>query len=64
MTFKYINDYYGLSVKRGSKIKFQGTPCTVVSAPCHYLNVVKDDTGNRLNNLHPTWEIEYLDQQP
>jgi hypothetical protein len=62
MSLKYIRDYYGVPVKRGGVIKFQGDECVIKSADAQYLRVLRLKDNRKLL-LHPTWEVEYLEGQ-
>lgn len=60
--FDYINRYYGLSVRRGTMLKFRGRPCVVTSADGAHLRVRPlDGLGKKRLLLHPTWEVEYVE---
>lgn len=60
---KYIRDTYGVPAKRGARIEFRGDgrlkAGTVVNSIGPYLRVRID--GGDIVNLHPTWEITWLD---
>jgi hypothetical protein len=66
--FDYINRTYGLSVKRGTRVRYTGSHAakalggrygTVTSADGQYLMIQLDGTKASLP-YHPTWELEIL----
>ena len=61
---KYIRDYYGVPAKRGARIRYTGSPepisGTVVAARDARLHVRLDGIKH-IARLHPTWEVEYLE---
>lgn len=64
MSMQYIRDYYGLSVKVGDRITFNGSPPPkegiVVGAKGQYLRV-RFDGEKHPQTLHPTWRVDYFD---
>jgi hypothetical protein len=64
MSMEYIRRTYNVPAKRGVRIRFRGTQeGVIVSSRNAYLLVrFKDEQGKPmpLQNLHPTWEVEYL----
>lgn len=70
--FDYINNAYGLAVRRGSRVEYTGgdkqrTPRqgAVASAAGAHLNIRFDDDPHRVvGPFHPTWELRYLDDDP
>lgn len=69
MSIEYIRKTYKVPAKIGGKVRYTDTDGhkwdgVIKSAPYHYLNVDLDWPGNRRVILHPTWNIEYLDQNP
>lgn len=66
--FDYINRTYGLSVKRGSRVRYTGDPAgrvaggelgTVTGVQGAHLMIRLDGhTGSQ--PYHPTWELEVL----
>ena len=63
-SFAYVNDAYGLRLKRGTRCVYTGgsTPRhgTVVSAAGAHINVRFDDAPKRVvGPFHPTWEMTY-----
>lgn len=71
---KYIRNYYGVPAKRGARIKFHSDTAkfiqgflyrskqgTIVSAKGNYIRV-RFDNSDRIETLHPTWNVEYLRQ--
>ena len=66
--FDYINRTYGLSVKRGARVRYTGSTTakelggrygTVTGADGQYLMIRLDGTNAPLP-YHPTWELEIL----
>jgi len=61
--FDYINNYYGLNVKRGSVVRFscrgEKKMGSVLSSNGAHIFIRTED-GDRVGPCHPTWEIEYL----
>lgn len=66
--FDYINRTYGLSVQRGTRVRYTGSEAaknlggrlgTVVGADGAYL-IVRLDGAKLSGRYHPTWEIELL----
>jgi len=58
----YINKYYGLNVKDGDYVKFDGDWVRVVGARGAHLTI-KYKNGAR-GYIHPTWNVEYKQQEP
>ncbi len=54
-----IKQTYGVPVKKGGRIKFQGKPGTIVGVRGAYLRV-RLDGEDSVGNYHPTWEMEYV----
>jgi len=60
--FDYINQYYGLKIKYGTRVKIVGKEGVVVSArPGHYIRVRFDGDKYIRGPFHPTSHVEYLD---
>lgn len=66
MSMSYIRKIYGVPAKRGGRIEFSGNigkePMlgTIVGSYNGRINVQFDERCNTFN-LHPTWEIKYLE---
>lgn len=59
MSFDYVNHHYGLALKRGSKMWFEGRPAQVMSAT-NLLHVrFTDGSKPKYGWLHPMWHTEY-----
>ena len=59
MTMQYIRDYYGVPVKTGGRVRVLGKhKGTIIEASGQYLKIMLDGEHGR---YHPTWEVEYLD---
>ena len=62
MTFAYIRKYYGVSFKRGDKVRvYDGSIGRIISARNQYLRIRFDD--GKVGLFHPTWEMTYLKEQ-
>lgn len=70
--FEYINRTYGLSVKRGSRVRYTGDCVgrrgggklgTVRSVDGAYL-MIRMDGESFVQRYHPTWELEILPDYP
>lgn len=65
MSFQYINQAYGLSIKRGTRVRYIGDVSkrsrlgAVTSADGQYINIRFDDTGRVEGPFHPRWELTY-----
>ena len=58
--FKYINQYYGLNVKPGDRVRqYEGKEGVVVGADNAYL-LVRLDKESYVGRYHPTWKMTYL----
>ena len=61
-TLEYIRNAYKVPANVGQRITFHGKPGTIVGGRGAHLLVHLD--GESVNSiLHPTWEVEYLDQE-
>jgi hypothetical protein len=69
MSMRYIRDYYGVPAKLGGRIRWSGATDsgyelgTIVAARDQYLLVRFDKEPSVLLTLHPTWKVEYLQQE-
>jgi hypothetical protein len=71
MSLSYIRKTYSVPAYRGRRIRFTDGDgsifdCTIKSAKGQYLSVLVDDRikGYRGRmNLHPTWNVEYLESK-
>lgn len=61
MSMEYIREYYGVPAEVGTNVIAQGRKGTIVGAKNAYIRV-KIDGEKNIILFHPTWEIEYLDQ--
>jgi hypothetical protein len=59
MSMAYIRDYYSVPAKRGGRIAFMGKPGTIVGSRSQYLRVRLDHHPDKIDTVHPTWEMEY-----
>lgn len=60
MSFKYIQDYYGVPAKRGQKVKYRGKEGVITSAKGQYINIRFDGDAVATGPFHPISEIEYI----
>jgi hypothetical protein len=61
--FEHINKTYNVSAKKGGRIFFKYYKKYGIITGVHAANLkVKFDDGTT-GNLHPTWEIEYLETE-
>ena len=59
MSLDYVNRQYGLALKRGSELWFEGRPARVMSAT-NLLHVrFTDEARPKTGWLHPLWHTEY-----
>lgn len=61
MSLKYIRQHYKVPAKRGMRVRFHGKVGRITGAFNAYLHVRFDGEKFR-TTLHPTYEVEYLDQ--
>jgi len=64
MSRDHIRSFYGIPVKRGMRIVFDGKPGKITGFRDRYLLVRLDDEPPATRNrspliLHPTWRVEY-----
>jgi hypothetical protein len=65
VTMAYIRQHYGVPAKRGRRIRLS-TPThgpdegTIVASCGQYLRV-RFDGFQRIETVHPTWCVEYID---
>lgn len=62
MSFKYIQDFYGVPAKRGQRVKYRGRIGSITSASGHYINIRFDGDKQTTGPFHPTSEIEYIEE--
>lgn len=63
-SFAYVNDTYGLHLKRGTRCVYTGgkepRPGVVISAAGSHINIRFNDAPQRVvGPFHPTWEMQY-----
>src|SRR5258708_1544079 len=63
MSFKYIQDNYGVPAKRGQRVRSGGKLGTITSAMNQYINIRWDGDKNPRGPYHPTHEIEYITEE-
>jgi hypothetical protein len=69
--FEYVNNYYGLNLKRGTRLKFteksgehtRGKGGTVAKGDGQHIMILVDGDLKPTGPFHPTWEIQY-DPEP
>lgn len=61
--FDYINETYGLNIKKGDRVRYTGgkeaREGTITGTYAGKLKI-KMDGDKSVGIYHPTWEIEYL----
>jgi hypothetical protein len=66
MSMDYIRRTYNVPAKRGGRVQFTAAydalKGTIVSSRGPWIRVRWDETG-RVQTLHPTWQIVYLDEK-
>ncbi|OLZ72538.1 hypothetical protein AVW11_03860 [Streptomyces amritsarensis] len=55
---QYIRRYYGVAVRRGMEITFDGKPARIVGYRGQYLRV-RTPEYTRPVSIHPTWHVVY-----
>lgn len=63
MSFKYIQDCYGVPAKRGQKVKHRERYGVITSATGQYINIRFDGDKDSTGPFHPTSEIEYINEE-
>lgn len=63
MEFEYIKTTYNVPAEIGREILFEGKRKGVIVKDCgNYIGVNFDDQKpGKISQLHPTWEVKYLD---
>lgn len=67
MSMQYIRDYYGVPAKRGARIRFTGRSDGVaqegvITGTRNAHIRVRFDGDLCTSRLHPTWEVEYIEE--
>jgi len=60
---EYIKSYYQVPCDIGRRIRFEGRKEGVIVGHNNSYISVKFDGEKTTCNLHPTWEVEYLDME-
>lgn len=60
MSMEWHRRNYGVPVRRGRQVIFDGKPGRITSAPDNYLRIQLDEGGSPLV-AHPRWRVTYLD---
>lgn len=63
MSIQYIRTQYQVPAKRGGRILFRGKTGRITGSRGAHL-LVRLDGDTRTSALHPTWEVEYLNNVP
>ncbi len=64
--FEYINGHYGLTIQRYDIVEYKGLRCRVTGTnSCsrfggYYLTLRTMVANEKIQNVHPTWEMNYL----
>ena len=67
MSMQTLRNLYGSQIKRGARIRYTGEPGpahegTIVGTRGAYIRVrISTLHCGGIHTLHPTWEVEYLD---
>lgn len=66
-SFEWVNEQYGLNVRRGMRVKFTGLPGKelvgkVTGVEGGYV-MIKLDGHRHSFHYHPTWELTYLEER-
>lgn len=66
--FEYVNSNYGLNLSVGTKCIYTGKKGieqhgTVEGADGQYVRIAMDNTPNKIDNYHPTWEMTYPNEK-
>jgi hypothetical protein len=56
--FEWFKDRYGLDIKEGDTVFFQGDECVIIGVRNGYLKLRNKKTEKEFL-AHPTWEMEY-----
>jgi hypothetical protein len=66
MSMQYVRDYYGVPAKRGGRVRYmgEGEPRFGTITSADYRLRIRLDGEKRTRIFHPTWELEYLTQEP
>jgi hypothetical protein len=59
MSFKYIQDYYGVPAKRGQRVEWRGKSGVITSSTNQYINIRFDGDKETTGPFHPTDEMKY-----
>ena len=68
MSMAYIREAYGVPARRGQRVRYSGGSApkvgAITSASGQYLYIRFDGESKRTGPFHPTWKLEYLEDQP
>ena len=63
MSFDWINQNYGLSIRSGARVRYTGGKDprmgTVTGADGQYIDIRFDGAVGDAGPFHPTWKLEY-----
>lgn len=60
MSMDYVRRTYSVPAKRGGRIRFEGKPGVITSAPGARIRIRLDGEKHSVP-AHPVWEMEYED---
>ncbi len=66
MTMQYIRDYYSVPAKRGGKVIYTGSiePKTgIITSAKGAKLMIRMDGLKHARPYHPTWELQYVENQ-
>ena len=61
--FSYVNNRYGLKLKKGIRVKYDKDKYGVITHSAHGYVFIKLDGEDKSKRFHPTWNLEYLKDQ-
>lgn len=63
MNCEYVRNYYKVPAEIGRRVLVRGEPGIIAEDRGNYIGVLLDkDRPGRINNYHPTDQIEYLNE--
>lgn len=62
MSLEFINESYGTTYQKGSRVEFQGKPGVVVGFHGSHLKVKLDEEKSP-GIFHPTWEMKEIKEE-
>jgi hypothetical protein len=62
MGMKWIREYYKVPARRGVQVRYRGWAGVITGATGQYLRI-RLNGDKRSDVYHPTWSLEYLDDE-